>query len=126
MSNFKFGKRSIDNLYEVHPDLVAVVHRALKLSTIDFTVIEGLRTLERQKQLVAQGVSKTMNSYHLKGKAVDLYPYYDGKVQVNAPVSKFDAIAKAMNEAANELGVTITCGKDWKTLVDRPHYQIEI
>ena len=129
MSKFSFSKRSLDNLVSVNEDLVKVVHRALELSEIDFTVVEGIRTKERQVELVNQGKSKTMNSYHIPnsngGRAVDLYPFYDGKVQVNAPHNQWAKIAKAMKAAANELGVTITWGGDWKSFVDTPHYQIE-
>lgn len=129
-ANRTFSERSKKNLQGVHDRLVAVVQRALQTSEVDFTVIEGLRTIERQKQLVASGASKTMNSYHLAGKqggkAVDLYPFYDGKVQVNAPPAYWRMIAAAMKQAAGELGVTITWGGDWKSFVDMPHYQIEL
>ena len=129
MSKFSFGKRSLNNLVDVNEDLVKVVHRALELSEIDFTVVEGIRTKERQVELVKQGKSKTMNSYHIPnnngGRAVDLYPFYSGKVQVNAPYNQWAKIAKAMKTAANELGITITWGGDWKSFVDTPHYQIE-
>lgn len=126
MSKYKFGERSIGNLIGVHKDLIRVVYKALELSEIDFTVVEGLRTIERQKELVSKGLSKTMNSYHLKGKAVDLYPFYSGGVQTAAPASEWRKIAKAMKEAAKELNVTITWGGDWKSFIDMPHYQIEI
>ena len=65
MSKFSFSKRSLNNLIGVNEDLVKVVHRALELSEIDFTVVEGVRTKERQVVLVNQGMSKTMNSYHI-------------------------------------------------------------
>ena len=49
------GQRSLSRLEGVHPDLVRVVKKAASvLSDLDFTVLEGLRTVERQKQLVAQ------------------------------------------------------------------------
>ncbi|MGL5735297.1 MAG: M15 family metallopeptidase, partial [Beijerinckiaceae bacterium] len=70
----KWSKRSLDNLAGIHPDLRRVMDRALHESPIDFTVIEGLRTVERQKELVAKGASKTMNSRHITGHAVDLMP----------------------------------------------------
>lgn len=130
MSRFTFSKRSLKNLDGVHPNLVAVVVLALRNSAVDFTVVEGLRDLETQKKNVAKGVSQTMNSRHLKqsdgyGHAVDLYPYYAGSVQVNAPEEKFRAIADAMQKAADNLGFIITWGGTWKTLVDTPHFQYE-
>ena len=136
---YKLSKRSLRNLEGVHPLLVNIVHRALELSDIDFTVIEGLRTIEKQKEYVAKGASKTMKSYHLKqkdgyGHAVDIYPYYNSSVQVNAPLSEFKKIANAMMKAGNEYDVIITWGADWDrdgnikehSFIDSPHYQIEI
>ena len=136
---YKLSKRSLRNLEGVHPLLVNIVHRALELSNIDFTVVEGLRTIEKQREYYNKGASKTMRSYHLKqsdgyGHAVDIYPYYNGSVQVNAPLSEFKKIANAMMEAGDEYGVILTWGADWDrdgdtrdhTFIDSPHYQIEL
>lgn len=127
---FQLGRRSLDNLKGVNESLVNVVKRAIEISETDFTVTEGVRTIERQRELVAKGASKTMNSYHIPnargGRAIDIYPYYNGRVQVHAPHTEFRKIAKAMKEAANELGVSITWGGDWKSFCDLPHYQIEM
>lgn len=130
MGKFHFSTRSLKNLFGVHPNLVAVVGLALTQGQIDFTVVEGLRDMETQRKNVASGVSRTMNSKHLKqsdgfGHAVDLYPYFDGSVQVNAPEEDFKAIAYAMQAAADTLGVRITWGGSWKSLVDMPHFQYE-
>jgi peptidoglycan L-alanyl-D-glutamate endopeptidase CwlK len=72
------GQRSLSRLEGVHPDLVRVVKRAAAISDLDFTVLEGLRTLERQRKLRAEGASKTLNSRHLTGHAVDLAPLING------------------------------------------------
>lgn len=129
-NNRLLSQRSEDNLIGVNHSLVRVVRNALQMSEVDFTVVEGIRTSERQKELVAKGASKTMNSYHIPnangGRAVDLYPYYDGKVQVNASPATYRKIAAAMKKAAVDLDVKLTWGGDWKTFVDMPHYQIEI
>lgn len=126
-----FSQRSIKAMIGVHPDLVKVAYRALELCYSDFTVIEGVRTLEKQREYFANGASKTMKSYHLLhedgfGHALDIYPYYDGSVQCEAPYAKFKEISVAMKSAAKELGVTITWGGDWKSFQDTPHYQIEV
>ena len=70
---YRFGKRSKARLKGVKPELVNVLNELVKI--MDVTIIEGLRTEERQKQLVASGASKTKFSKHLEGKAVDLAPY---------------------------------------------------
>lgn len=132
---FKLGKRSEERLQGVNPSLVAVVRRAIELSTVDFTVLEGKRTLERQQELFDQGRTKpgkivtwTMKSKHLDGDAVDLVPF---PVDWN-DTKKFDAIAKAMFAAAAELGVKLRWGADWdgdgkpreKGEYDSPHFEI--
>lgn len=122
MPKFILGKRSTDNLKGVHPDLVRVVKRALELSEVDFTVIEGLRTKERQAELLKQGFTRTMNSRHIIGQAVDIVPL---PVDWNNK-ARFGLVAAAMKKAAAELGVKITWGGDFKTFVDLPHYQIEV
>jgi peptidoglycan L-alanyl-D-glutamate endopeptidase CwlK len=61
---FRLSDRSLDRLKGVHPDLVATVKRAIELTTVDFGVTEGVRDFERQKKLVAEGRSQTMNSKH--------------------------------------------------------------
>ena len=74
MSYF-LSKRSYGNLEKVDKRLFDVVETAIQLTTVDFGVIQGLRTIEEQEALVAKGASKTMKSKHLKGLAVDLMAF---------------------------------------------------
>ena len=120
---FKLGKRSIERLQGVHPDLVRVVERAIELSTVDFTVLEGLRSPERQQTLVASGASQTLNSRHITGHAVDLGAWVDNQVDWSWPL--YTKIANAMKAAANELGVSIVWGGDWRTFKDGPHFELD-
>ncbi|MFA1686573.1 M15 family metallopeptidase [Achromobacter dolens] len=120
--------RSLDRLSGVHPDLVAVVKLAIQRTAVDFTVVEGLRTAERQRELVAQGASQTQNSYHLKqtdgyGHAVDLAPLVGGAIPWD-DWAQFRALAETVKECAAELGVPVEWGGDWKTFKDGPHFQI--
>lgn len=127
---YSLGDKSRQKLVGVHPHLVAVVEKAISLSEVDFTVLEGLRTFERQEQLFKTGKSKTMNSRHLTGHAVDLAPWplngdFDEDGILN--IEDWDAyypIADAMKKAAKALGITIEWGGDWKTFKDGPHYQL--
>lgn len=123
MSKFKLGARSLERLRGVHPDLVAVVKRAITLSEIDFTVTEGLRTRERQAQLVKAGASKTMNSRHITGHAVDLAAWVEGGIRWDWPL--YAKLAAAMKLAASELGVVIIWGGDWRTFKDGPHFELD-
>lgn len=118
---FKLSQRSIDRLNGVHPDLVSVVKLAIERSDVDFMVTEGLRSRERQKELVAAGASKTMNSRHITGHAVDLAAYVNG-IRWDWPL--YEKIAKAMKQAAYELNIKIEWGGDWKSFKDGPHFQI--
>lgn len=111
MSTFRLGLTSKLRLRGVHPDLVAVVERAIQLSDIDFTVVEGLRTRERQAELVKSGASKTLNSRHITGHAVDLAPLVAGKVSWHWPL--FLELAPAMIAAARDLGTPIEWGGVW-------------
>ncbi len=122
MPGFKLSRRSRDRLRGVHSDLVAVVKDAIQHTTVDFAVLEGLRTRERQRQLVRRGASKTMNSRHLTGHAVDLGAYVDGEVRWDWPL--YHEIAKAMKASAARLGVKIDWGGDWKRFPDGPHFQL--
>jgi len=120
---YQLGQRSRERLQGVHHDLVRVVERAIELTSVDFTVLEGLRTTDRQKTLVAAGASKTMNSRHITGHAVDLGAYVDGQVDWSWPL--YERIAATMKLAAKELNVMIVWGGDWRTLKDGPHFELD-
>jgi len=108
---YKLSQRSLDRLDGVKPELVDVVKKAIELTTIDFGVVQGLRTEEEQKALVEKGASKTMKSKHLTGDAVDLMAYIGGRGCWELNV--YDEIADAMKAAAIELGVSIRWGAAW-------------
>lgn len=119
---YKLSARSLAKLKGVHEDLVAVVKRAIEITDVDFGVTEGLRTVERQKELVAKGASQTMRSRHLTGHAVDLVAYVGSEARWDWPL--YDKIADAMKRAAKELDIPLEWGGDWKTLKDGPHFQL--
>lgn len=119
---FKFGTRSLKNLQGVHPDLVRVLEEAITASPYDFAITEGVRTVQRQKELVRAGKSTTMRSRHLTGHAVDIVVYIDGKVSWELKYYKIvtdhiKAVAK-LNDVALEFGI------DWKSFIDGPHIQL--
>ena len=122
MANFRLGKKSKQRLKGVHPDLVAVVERAIAITPIDFTVGCGMRTVEEQRALVAKGASKTMNSRHLTGHAVDLWPLVDGKVTWNWDY--YYPMADAVKLAAEQLEIPLEWGGDWTSFKDGPHFQL--
>ena len=120
---YKLGPRSQSRLKGVHPDLVKVVERAIEITTVDFTVLEGLRTPERQKTLMESGASQTLNSRHITGHAVDLGAWVEDEVRWDWPL--YHKIAAAMKEAAKELNVAIVWGGDWRTFKDGPHFELD-
>lgn len=106
----------------MHPDLAAVVRRAAEITTVPFIVTEGMRTLERQQELVKVGASRTLNSRHLTGHAVDLAAMVGSEVRWDWPL--YHHIANAMKLAANELNVPLTWGGDWSSFRDGPHFEL--
>lgn len=119
----EWDARSAKNLVGVHPDLLAVMNRAQKDSPLPFMVIEGLRTIERQRQLVASGASQTLRSRHLTGHAVDIVPL-DPKGQVSWDWPLYDKLSVAVKHAAASLSIPIEWGGDWRTFKDGPHWQL--
>lgn len=119
---FKLGKRSRERLEGVHHDLVIVFATAIQRTEIDFAVIEGMRTLERQKELLAKGASKTLKSRHLTGHAVDIAPYVGGEIRWDWPL--YDKLEKTIKQAAKDCGIEVEWGGDWKTFRDGPHWQL--
>jgi peptidoglycan L-alanyl-D-glutamate endopeptidase CwlK len=116
------AERSIKALQGVHPDLVAIVHRADELGA-RFHVTEGMRTLERQRSLLKAGKSKTLKSRHLTGHAVDFVALtHDGGVTYAAEPMR--VVADAFKAAARELGHPIEWGGDWRTFKDTPHVEL--
>lgn len=127
-------------LVGVHDVLQLIVLQASVDCDVPFTVIEGRRTAARQAQLVAAGASKTQNSRHLTGHAVDLWPLdpVTGKAlpsDVAFPAGSAAArdasarlwsdlrkIAAVMKRAGASRGVTIEWGGDWGW--DAPHFQL--
>ena len=114
--SFKLSSKSLNKLTNVHPDLVRVVQKAIELSTTDFSVTEGERSLAQQQANVKKGVSQTLKSKHLKQDdgfvhAVDLVSY-----PVNWEINAFYPIAHAMQQAAEALNVNIRWGGCWAKL----------
>lgn len=114
MGKFRFSNRSLSRMAGVHSDLVAVMQRAIELTEVDFGITEGLRTVERQKELVRTGASKTMNSRHLTGHAVDVAAYI-GK-DVRWDLGLYYKIAEAVRTASVELHTPVVWGACWSIL----------
>jgi len=119
---YKLGLKSKFRLRGVHPDLVKVVSRAIELTPVDFTVLEGLRSTIRQVELFKSGASKTMKSRHLTGHAVDLGALVSGSVRWDWPL--YYKLAEAMKTASLELLIPLEWGGDWETFKDGPHFQL--
>lgn len=128
MSQFQLSQRSLTRLIGVHPDLVEIVKLAIQRTTVDFIVVEGVRTLAQQREYVTKGASQTMNSYHRPqadclGHAVDLAPLVRGAIPWN-DWQAFADLAGVVKACAVELGVPVEWGGDWKSFKDGPHFQI--
>ena len=119
--SYNLGKRSLQSLSGVHPDMVAVVKRAIEITDQDFTVIEGIRNINRQRELYKAGKSTTMNSRHITGHAVDMVPW---PVDWN-DLERFEVMSEAMKTAAEELDIPLVWGGDWKSFYDAPHFELD-
>ena len=116
------SKTCLARLKGVHPDLVRVIRRAAAETKVPFAVVEGLRTLERQKQLKAAGATRILNSRHITGHAVDLVPLVDGKARWDWPL--YHRLAPVIRAAARAENVPLEWGGDWKSFPDAPHWQL--
>lgn len=129
-AGYKLGKRSLQRLEPLKPKLADVVKRAIQLTTQDFTVLETLRTLQRQKELLASGATRTLKSKHLMQEdgychAVDLGAWNDGAVTWG--FHDYYEIVQAMDKAATEFGVAgnVRWGGIWdRTLADFGGFKI--
>lgn len=119
---WEWDARSAKALVGVHRDLVRVAGLARQRSSVPFIITEGLRTRERQAQLLAAGASQTMNSRHLTGHAIDVAAMVGGTVSWDWLL--YDRIAVAMKDAAADLRIPIVWGGDWKSFRDGPHYEL--
>lgn len=120
--SFSLSKKSKEKMEGIDMRLVRLVEQAINETEIDFTVLEGLRTPERQQQLVNDGFSQTMKSKHLTGHAVDLGAIVDGKLSWDK--KHYPAIAVAMKKAAADQNVNIRWGGDFKSFFDGPHFEL--
>lgn len=132
----KFSQRSKDNLKGVHPDLVKLMESAIVDCPIDFTITEGVRTVQRQQELYAQGRTKAgakvtnvdgvrVKSNHQPkadgyGYAVDIYAY---PINVN-DTKNIAVIAAHIKQRAKEMNISIEWGGDWK-MRDYPHFELK-
>jgi len=125
---FVLSQRDQDRIEPIHHDLKRVVWRAAVTSSIEFTILEGMRTLERQQRLFAQHATTTMKSRHLTGHAVDIAPLIDldgnGTAEISWAWPHYHELAKTIKAAAAHENVPIEWGGDWKTFKDGPHWQL--
>lgn len=140
----KFSKRSLSNLEGIHPKLIDVLTEAIKNTPIDFTIVEGVRTLKRQSELFSQGrttkgnivtyadgINKKSNHQIKKdgyGYAVDIYPYVDGKLYITEKetINYLTEATNHIKSIAKKLNVSIKCGIDWKKPFDPPHIELHM
>ena len=119
---FRFSKRSKDNLKGVHPDLIAIAYRALSLSPYDFGITDGVRSLDRQRLLLQEKKTQTLASKHLTGDAIDFAVWIEGRL--NWEFRYYAQVSAAFKRAAEEYGIVIRWGGDWRSFKDGPHIEL--
>ncbi|WP_312136654.1 M15 family metallopeptidase [Brevundimonas sp.] len=120
--SFRLSARSRTRMTGLHPDLVRVIEGAIAITPVDFSITEGLRQPARQAELVKAGASRTLNSRHLTGHAVDVAAWIGGTVRWDWPL--YPRIAGAFKQAAADLDVPLVWGGDWPRLRDGPHFEL--
>lgn len=130
MSKVQLGQRSLARLNGVNPSMIAVFKKACESMPFDITVIEGVRSYERQQELLKQGATKVKVSRHMSGNAIDIAPY---PIDWN-DTERFKIVAHHMFAAAKELGIVIRWGGNWSrqdetvkptsSFVDMPHFEL--
>lgn len=120
---FELTKSDEDKLVGVHADLVRFVRLGAQRSVVRFKVVEGLRTLHRQRQLLAKGATRTLNSRHLTGHAVDLVPMLNAR-ELSWHWPHYHALAPVLKRAAADLQIALDWGGDWKSFKDGPHWEL--
>ena len=123
------NQRSQDRLKGVNAELVRCITKSVEKADklgMNVQISEGLRTLERQKELVAKGASKTMKSRHIIGQAVDVLIYKADNKSLDWDIKTFSKFNQIVQETAKEMGIKITWGGSWTKFVDGPHFQIEL
>ena len=122
------GPKARERLGTIHADLARVIERAANSSDVDIAVLEGVRSLERQRKLLASGATTTLRSRHLPNardglaRAVDIAPVVDGEVRWDWPL--YHRLAAVVKNAATQENVPVEWGGDWRTFKDGPHWQL--
>ena len=112
--------RSLKHLQGVRPELANVITEAA--TRTKFRVTEGLRSRERQAQLVKARKSKTLNSRHITGHAIDFIAIGEDGV-ATYDMDDMARVVNVIKDCAAEQGVKIECGYDWGW--DAPHVELD-
>ena len=128
MYSFSVKSLNLLNHPKFSPTLRLLLMEAIKDSPIDFTILETVRTIERQKEYFAKGTTKTLKSRHIPNvnksgfsEAVDISPYPCDWSDLN----RFRKLSEHILKKAEQLDIPITWGGNWKTLIDMPHYELK-
>lgn len=117
-----FGKRSLNNLAQAHPDLQRVMYDAIKYN--DFTVICGYRDRAAQDAAYKAGTSKArfgQSPHNFKPSlAVDCVPY---PLDWN-DIGRFELMGRVIMQSASKLRVPLVWGRNFKALRDYPHFEL--
>ncbi len=133
MSKYKLGKTSLKRLTGVDKRLVEIVKKAIEETNQDFSVVEGLRSAERQNELFKKGYTEidgyTLKSSHQLGLAIDIAPYKNGKLlwDFKGNEAEWLEIGRAMLRSARILGYNLEWGITYNLPkgIDLPHFQLK-
>ena len=116
-------EKSVLKLNGVHPHLSKLILECSRTIESEFIITEGLRTLARQKILLAAGATRTLKSRHLNGHAVDLAVLINNEVRWDWPL--YAKLAAEVKKVASKMKIQIVWGGDWKSFRDGPHFELD-
>lgn len=114
--------KSMARLKGVDTRLVAVIGAAALSCPLEFQVTEGVRSLARQQMLFDAGKSRTLQSKHLFGHAVDIHVLVNGVA--NWDFKNYAVVNEHVQKAAAHFGVSVKWGGNFPTFKDGPHFEI--
>ncbi len=113
---YRFSRASLSHLHTCSPKLIGVANEAIKY--VDFSVIEGYRSVDRQYELYKQGMTQ-IDGIGTKGKhnrspaeAFDLlpYPYVVNGVNIWKDSFRSTLFAGRVLQIADCMGVKLRWG----------------
>lgn len=123
---YKWGKTSKNKLATCDKRLQDLANMMLSRSEFDLTITCGYRGEQEQNEAFEKGKSRARfgQSKHntFPSKAIDICPY---PIDWNDKDRRWQEMALNAMWCAGKLGIEIVWGGNFKTISDKPHFEIK-